>query len=93
MHYLAYFLQRQPRQRTCRLPVAVATRTGLGLVLETHPAGHSWIPPPGTRKRSPNFLDALRRVPWSQRITAMSASARDQGKITDALLDILAYAA
>jgi hypothetical protein len=32
-------------------------------------------------------------VLWSQRITAMSASARDQGKITDALLDTLAYAA
>ena len=65
--------------------------------LDTHPTGRTWIPRPWYRlKQTPSFLDALaalRRVLWSQRITAMSASARDQGKISDALLDTLAYAA
>ena len=65
--------------------------------LQTHPTGHTWIPRPWyPHKKTPSFLDALaalRRTLWSQRITAMSASARDQGKITDALLDTLAYAA
>lgn len=27
--------------------------------LETHPAGHTWIPSPGTPQEAPRFLDAL----------------------------------
>ena len=65
--------------------------------LQTHPTGHTGIPRPWyPHKKTPSFLDALAALPrtlWSQRITAMSASAHDQGKITDALLDTLAYAA
>ena len=65
--------------------------------LDTHPGGRSWIPRPWYRhKHTPSFLDALaalRRVLWSQRITAMSTPAADHGKITNALLDALAYAA
>jgi hypothetical protein len=51
------------------------------------------------RKASPSFLDALaalRRLLWSQRITALSAAAttaHDKTKITEVLLDTLAYAA
>jgi hypothetical protein len=47
-------------------------------------------------KATPSFLDALaalRRVLWSQQITALSNSADDDNKITEALLDTLAYAA
>lgn len=47
-------------------------------------------------KTTPSFLDALaalRRVLWSQRITTMSRSEPDHTKITEALLDTLAYAA
>lgn len=65
--------------------------------LDTHPAGHTWIPRPWYRhKATPSFLDALaalRRVLWSQRITAVSARRAEDTKITDALLDTLAYAA
>ena len=65
--------------------------------LDTQPAGHTWIPPPWYRhKNTPSFLDALaalRRTLWSQRITAMSYPKRDNSKITEALLDALAYAA
>ena len=65
--------------------------------LDTHPGGRSWIPRPWYRhKHTPSFLDALaalRRDLWSQRITAMSTPAADHGKITNALLDALAYAA
>lgn len=65
--------------------------------LETHPTGGTWIPRPWYQhKKTPSFLDALaalRRVHWAQRITAMSDSPPDHGKITDALLDTLAYAA
>jgi len=65
--------------------------------LDTHPTGRTWIPRPWYRhKRTPSFLDALaalRRLLWAQRITTMSASTRDNGKITEALLDTLAYAA
>jgi len=48
------------------------------------------------RTATPSFLDALaalRRVLWSQRITALSAPQAQNAKITDVLLDTLAYAA
>ena len=65
--------------------------------LDTHPEGQTWIPRPWYRhKTTPSFLDALaalRRVLWAQRITAMSSPSLDNTKITDALLDSLAYAA
>jgi hypothetical protein len=65
--------------------------------LDTHPTGRTWIPRPWySHKATPSFLDALaalRRVLWSQRITALSAPQAQNGKITDALLDTLAYAA
>ncbi len=68
--------------------------------LAEHPAGDTWIPRPWYRhKTTPSFLDALaalRRVLWSRQITAMSAHTtprQDKTKITDALLDTLAYAA
>ena len=65
--------------------------------LDTHPEGRTWIPRPWYRhKATPSFLDALaalRRVLWAQRITAMSSPSLDNTKITDALLDSLAYAA
>jgi hypothetical protein len=65
--------------------------------LQTNPAGRTWIPRPWYRhKHTASFLDALaalRRVLWSQRITAMSATTADNHKITTALLDTLAYAA
>ncbi len=65
--------------------------------LQTHPQGQTWTPRPWYRtKTTPSFLDALaalRRVLWSQRITAMSRSEPDDTKITEALLDTLAYAA
>jgi hypothetical protein len=65
--------------------------------LDNHPDGHTWIPRPWYRhKHTPSFLDALaalRRALWSQRITAMSSPNGDNSKITNALLDALAYAA
>ena len=65
--------------------------------LQTHPNGATWTPRPWYRaKTTPSFLDALaalRRVLWSQRITAISPTRADDTKITDALLDTLAYAA
>src|SRR5674536_361239 len=68
--------------------------------LGQHPRGDTWIPRPWyPREASPSFLDALaalRRLLWSQRITALSAAAttaHDKTKITEALLDTLAYAA
>lgn len=65
--------------------------------LDTHPHGQTWTPRPWYRtKTTPSFLDALaalRRTLWSQRITAMSRSGNDDRKITEALLDTLAYAA
>jgi hypothetical protein len=65
--------------------------------LQAHPTGRTWIPRPWYRaKATPSFLDALaalRRTLWSQRITAMSDRQDDTHKITDALLDTLAYAA
>jgi hypothetical protein len=65
--------------------------------LDTHPAGATWTTKPWYRhKATPSFLDALaalRRLLWSQRITTLSSSARDNGKMTDVLLDTLAYAA
>lgn len=65
--------------------------------LQVHPTGRTWIPRPWHRgKTTPSFLDALaalRRVLWSQRITAMSAPEQHNPEITDALLDTLAYAA
>lgn len=64
--------------------------------IDTHPNGgtwptRAWYP----RKTTPSFLDALaalRRVLWSQRITALSRSGADAIKITNAVLDTLAYA-
>lgn len=65
--------------------------------LQTHPTGRTWTPRPWYQhKATPSFLDALaalRRVLWHQRITAMSAPDADDHKITDAILDTLAYAA
>ena len=65
--------------------------------LDTHPTGGTWITRPWyPHKNTPSFLDALaalRRVLWSQRITALSAPAAEDTKITDVLLDTLAYAA
>jgi hypothetical protein len=65
--------------------------------LDTHPTGQTWIPRPWyPGKATPSFLDALaalRRVLWSQRITALSAPQAQHTKITDVLLDTLAYAA
>lgn len=65
--------------------------------LDTHPDGTTWTPRPWyPAKTTPSFLDALaalRRDLWSQRITALSSKTRDNTKITDALLDTLAYAA
>ena len=65
--------------------------------LTTHPTGATWTPRPWYRtKATPSFLDALaalRRVLWSQRITTMSRSPAEEPKITEALLDTLAYAA
>ncbi len=52
--------------------------------LDTHPAGHTWIPRPWYQsKATPSFLDALaalRRVLWSQRITALSGPAAQDTK-------------
>ncbi len=62
--------------------------------LDTHPTGHTGIPRPWYQhKTTPSFLDALRRVLWAQRIIATSAPDNDNSKITDVLLDTLAYAA
>lgn len=65
--------------------------------LDTHPTGRTWTPRPWYRtKTTPSFLDALaalRRVLWSQRITTMYRTEPDHTKITEALLDTLAYAA
>ncbi len=65
--------------------------------LTTHPTGATWTPRPWYRtKNTPSFLDALaalRRDLWSQRITTMYRSAAEEPKITEALLDTLAYAA
>ena len=65
--------------------------------IDTHPTGRTWIPRPWyPGKKTPSFLDALaavRRVHWAGRTNTMSASKHDHDKITDALLDTLAYAA
>jgi len=65
--------------------------------LDAHPDGGTWpIKPWYRRKATPSFLDALaalRRVLWSHRITELSSSAPHHRKITEALLDTLAYAA
>ena len=65
--------------------------------LDTHPTGETWITRPWyPHKKTPSFLDALaalRRVQWSQRITTMSRSGAEEPKITETLLDTLAYAA
>jgi hypothetical protein len=64
--------------------------------IDTHPTGRGWTTRAWyTRKTTPSFLDALaalRRVLWSQRITAMSRSGANSTKITDSILDTLAYA-
>ena len=65
--------------------------------LDAHPTGRTWPTRPWYRHKStPSFLDALaalRRLLWSERITALSSSARDDTKITTAMLDVLSYAA
>lgn len=68
--------------------------------LTEHPAGDAWNPRAWyPRKNTPSFLDALaalRRSLWHQRITAISAAStpsHDKTRITEALLDTLAYAA
>ena len=65
--------------------------------LDTHPAGGTWPAKPWCpHKATPSFLDALaalRRQLWSQRITSLSSRDPDNNKITEALLDTLAYAA
>lgn len=64
--------------------------------LDTHPTGGTWPTRPWyPRKTTPSFLDALaalRRLLWSQRITALSSPTPDNIQITDSLLDALAYA-
>lgn len=64
--------------------------------LESHPTGGTWpIRPWYRRKQTPSFLDALaalRRLLWTQRITAMSSCGADNSKISEVLLDTLAYA-
>jgi hypothetical protein len=66
--------------------------------LDTHPHGDTWIPRPRVHAQGHPELPrrprrAARRVLWSQRITALSTPAAEDTKITDALLDTLAYAA
>lgn len=65
--------------------------------LDAHPAGGTWPTRPWYRhKATPSFLDALaalRRLLWSQRITELSSSLPHDSKITEVLLDTLAYAA
>ncbi len=65
--------------------------------LDAHPTGRTWPTKPWYRhKTTPSFLDALaalRRLHWTQRITPMSSLTPDHTKITDTLLDALAYAA
>jgi len=65
--------------------------------LDAHPAGGTWPARPWyPRKSTPSFLDALaalRRTLWSRRITGLSSLTPDNGKITEVLLDTLAYAA
>ncbi|MHB8293774.1 MAG: IS701 family transposase [Acidimicrobiales bacterium] len=65
--------------------------------IDVHPTGQTWTTKPWYRhKNTPSFLDALaalRRALWSQRITGISSSRPDNHKITEALLDTLAYAA
>lgn len=65
--------------------------------LHAHPAGRTWTERPWyPGKTTPSFLDALaalRKTLWAQRITVMSFPNSDDTKITDALLDTLAYAA
>lgn len=65
-----------------------------------HPTGDTWIPKPWyPRKATPSFLDALaalRRTLWHERISAVTAARTPEDhktRITDALLDTLAYAA
>ena len=65
--------------------------------LDTHPTGRTWPTRPWyPHKTTPSFLDALaalRRLHWSQRITALSSPTAEESKITDTILDALAYAA
>lgn len=74
----------------------MATRHHLVLVPH-HPTAATWTPRPWYQaKNTPSFLDALaalRRVLWSQRITTMSRPGAEEPKITELLLDTLAYAA
>lgn len=65
--------------------------------LTNHPTGRTWTARPWyPHKTTPSFLDALatlRRALWSQRITTMSRPGAEEPKITETLLDTLAYAA
>ncbi|MGH8996391.1 MAG: IS701 family transposase [Acidimicrobiales bacterium] len=65
--------------------------------LDTHPAGGTWPTRPWyPHKNTPSFLDALaaiRRVLWSQRITALSSAGHEHHKIADTMLNVLSYAA
>jgi len=65
--------------------------------LDAHPGGATWPTRPWYRhKTTPSFLDALaalRRLLWSERITGPSSATPHDPKITEALLDTLAYAA
>jgi hypothetical protein len=65
--------------------------------LTDHPAGATWTPRPWyPTKATPSFLDALaalRRVLWTDRITTMSHPQPENAKITQTILDTLAYAA
>jgi len=64
--------------------------------LDAHPKGGTWPRRPWyPGKTTPSFLDALaalRRVLWTNRITAMSGSPHDPAEITDPMLDALTYA-
>ena len=65
--------------------------------LTHHPDANTWTPRPWyPAKATPSFLDALaalRKVLWHQRITAMSRPGPENTKITETILDTLAYAA
>ena len=65
--------------------------------LDAHPGGATWpIRPWYRHKTNPSFLDALaslRRLLWSERIAGASSPSPHDSKITEAVLNTLAYAA
>jgi hypothetical protein len=88
--------KRQAPARAAALALWLHTATW-SWYLDTHPTGGTWLTRPWYRhKTTPSFLDALaalRRTLWTPRITALSSPTTDHNKITQTLLDTLAYAA